>query len=413
MAHVRLMQYEWSDDPREVEYFLPDCWDVKVYDIAGAHRPELTDEQIERAIASPFGTGRIRDLAKGKKKVCILFDDMSRGTPTWKIAPFVLKELREGGIPDSAIEFICATGAHQAWDRASLVRKVGPDIMARYPVYNHVPFFNCTPLGKTSFGTKVEINSEVMSCDLKIAIGDISPHVSYGFSGGGKMIMPGVASYESIVEHHGVVHRPKGAPSGSPDPDFRSQRNPNLRDAIEFARMAGLDFSVHCMMNHRAEVVAIFAGDVEESQKVAIEEAKKHFYVPETTDNDITIANAFCKANEANIASGVAFRSVTRSGGTAVLIANSHLGQIGHYLFGNWGRSFGGKVMSKMSPPEWVKHCIFYSEFPEARNWDRFADKDLPRVCFPSQWAEVIGRLMEWHGTRAKVAVFPDATNQM
>jgi nickel-dependent lactate racemase len=40
--------------------------------------------------------------------------------------------------------------------------------------------------------------------------------------------------------------------------------------AIEFARMAKLDFSVHCMMNHKAEAVAIFAGDVEQSQKVAI-----------------------------------------------------------------------------------------------------------------------------------------------
>jgi hypothetical protein len=66
-----------------------------------------------------------------------------------------------------------------------------------------------------------------------------------------------------------------------------------------------------------------------------------------------------------------------------------------------------------MSPPPWVNHCIFYSEFPEARNRDRFADNDLPRVFFPSQWAEVIGRLMEWHGIQAKVAVFPDATNQL
>lgn len=412
MGSVRLMQYAWSDNPHEVEYFLPDCWNVTVHDIAGALRPALTAGQIHQAVASPIGSPSLREIAEGRKKVCILFDDMARGTPTWLVAPVVLAELKAAGIPDDAIEFICATGAHQSWDRAALVKKVGEDIMARFPVFNHVPFFNCTYLGKTSFGTKVEVNSEVMSCDLKIAIGDISPHVSYGFSGGGKMIMPGVASYDSIVEHHGIVHRPKGPPV-PPGPEFRSAANPNLRDAIEFARMARLDFSVHCMLNHRAEVVAVFAGDVEASQKVAIEEARKHFYVPPTEDNDITIANAFCKANEANIASGVAFNSVTRNGGTAVLFANSHFGQIGHYLFGNWGKTYGGKVLSKMSPPPWVNHCIFYSEFPEARNRDRFADNDLPRVFFPNQWAEVIGRLMEWHGTKAKVAVFPDATNQL
>jgi nickel-dependent lactate racemase len=412
MGSVRLMQHEWSDNPREVEYFLPDCWDVKVYDIAGAHRPALSADQIEAAIGSPIGSPTLRELARGKKKVCILFDDMARGTPTWRVAPFVLKELKAAGIPDSAIEFICATGAHQSWDRSALVRKVGEHIMNSYPVYNHVPFFNCTPLGKTSFGTRVEINSEVMSCDLKIAIGDLAPHVSYGFSGGGKMVMPGVASYESIAEHHGVVHRRHGPP-GQVDPNFRSANNENLRDAIEFARMAHLDFSVHCMLNHKTEVVRIFAGDVEASQKAAIEEAKQHFYVPETSDNDIAIANAYCKANEANIALPVAFRSVTRTGGTAVVIANSPFGQIGHYLFGSWGRSFGGRVWNKMSPPEWVRHCLFYSEYPEARNWDRFADQDLDRVFFPSQWAEVIGRLMEWHGTKARVAIFPDGTNQL
>ena len=95
MGSVKLWEYEWSDNPREVEYYLPDSWDVKVHNIAGAHRPELNDLQIEAAIASPIGTNRIRDLAKGKRKVCILFDDMSPGTPTWRIAP--VSRLRPSG----------------------------------------------------------------------------------------------------------------------------------------------------------------------------------------------------------------------------------------------------------------------------------------------------------------------------
>jgi len=412
MGTLKLMEYEWSDHPREVDYFVPDSWDVTICEIAGAHRPLLTLQEIRAKIDSPIASPTIQDLARGKKKVCILFDDMSRGTPTWKIAPLVLEELKAAGIPDSSIEFICATGAHEAWDRAALVKKVGPEIMAKYSVFNHMSFLSSQPLGKTSWGTRVEISSEVMSCDLKIAICDISPHAAYGFSGGGKMIMPGVSSYESIAEHHGVTHRRSGPP-GAPAPNFRSADNELLRDAIEFARMAKLDFSIHCILNPRAEVVDIFAGDVEASQRAGIDEAKKHFVVPESSDNDIAIANAFCKANEANFAMSVAFRSVKRSGGTAVVIANSHLGQIGHYLFGAWGKSYGGRIWHRMSPPEWVKHFLFYTEFPEGRNRERFAEKDLERVFFPSQWAEVVGRLMEWHGTKAKVAIFPDGTSQL
>jgi nickel-dependent lactate racemase len=89
------------------------------------------------------------------------------------------------------IEFICAVGAHQVWDRSLLVKKLGADIVTKYPVYNHDPFLNCTYLGKTSFDTRVEISAEVMSCDLKVSIQSVVPHSSYGFSGGGKMVMPG------------------------------------------------------------------------------------------------------------------------------------------------------------------------------------------------------------------------------
>ncbi len=62
--------------------------------------------------------------------------------------------------------------------------------------------------------------------------------------------------------------------------------------------------------------------------------------------------------------------------------------------------------------PAWINHCVFYSEFPEARNRYRWAEKDLAKVLFPTSWVEVISKLIEWHGFNAKVAVFPDGTNQ-
>jgi len=73
----------------------------------------------------------------------------------------------------------------------------------------------------------------------------------------------------------------------------------------------------------------------------------------------------------------------------------------------------GGRLWHRMGPPEWVRHLVFYSEFPEGRNRASFPDKDLSRVFFATQWAEVIGRLMEWHGAKASVAVFPDGTYQL
>ena len=243
MAFIRLMEYEWSDNPHEVDYYLPDSWDVTIYHIAGYQKPALTSEQIASSVAHPIGTSRLRDLARCKKKVCILFDDMVRGTPAYKVVPAVLAELKAGDIKDNQIEFICAIGAHQVWDRSLLAKKLGADIMAKYPVYNHDPFLNCTYLGKTSFGTRVEISAEVMSCDLKVSIQSIVPHSSYGFSGGGKIVMPGCSSYSSIVDHHTMTHRAFGEIlERTPDAKGVFQGNPKPQDAMEFARMGNVSF---------------------------------------------------------------------------------------------------------------------------------------------------------------------------
>jgi len=126
------------------------------------------------------------------------------------------------------------------------------------------------------------------------------------------------------------------------------------------------------------------------------------------------IANAYCKAIEATHATTAAYLAVKRTGGTAVTIANTHQGQIMHWLSGAWGMNAGGRnpIRGAHSVPAWVNHCVFYSEFPEARNRYRWAEKDLVKVLFPTNWAEVISKLIEWHGFNAKAAVFPDATNQ-
>jgi len=167
------------------------------------------------------------------------------------------------------------------------------------------------------------------------------------------------------------------------------------------------------MLNEKADVVAIFSGDIGESHKAAVAAAKEHYRVPLTRDNDIAISNAYCKADEATIATAAAFIAVKRTGGTAVTIANSHLGQIAHYLNGAWGLSTGGRGMGPgINVPAWVSHNIFYSEFPEARNWQRWSLKDRAKTIQPKDWTEVVGRLIEWHGFKAKVAIFPDGTNQ-
>jgi len=191
----------FGDD--EIEIGFPEGWKIAEVRMAGHGTPAMCDDQIREALAQPVGTPRLRDLARGKQRVCIIFDDLPKPTRTDRIAPFVIEELHAGGITDDRIRFLCAPGTHHPLGYPELAAKLGADIVDRYPVYNHSIWENLVFKGNTSAGTPVWINREFDSCDLKLGIGSIFPHGGAGFGGGGKLILPGISGIETIASHHG------------------------------------------------------------------------------------------------------------------------------------------------------------------------------------------------------------------
>ena len=196
------------DGGGERELDFPDDWDVHFCPSRGWERPALGDRAIRKAFAEPVGAPRIRDLARGKKEVVIIFDDITRPTPIHQIAPYVLEELRSGGDRRRQVRFVVASGTHGAHDNAALRAKLGQEILERYFVFQHNPYENCVSVGATRLGTAVAVNREVMSCDLKIGIGCILPHPQAGFGGGGKLILPGIAHIDTVDRfHHSIEGR--------------------------------------------------------------------------------------------------------------------------------------------------------------------------------------------------------------
>ena len=96
---VKIPRLIW-DGRGERELDFPRDWDVSFCPTRGWERPALSDEGMRKAFAKPIGTKRIRELARGKKEVVIVFDDITRPTPIYQIAPYVLEELRVAGIAD-------------------------------------------------------------------------------------------------------------------------------------------------------------------------------------------------------------------------------------------------------------------------------------------------------------------------
>ena len=149
------------------------------------------------------------------------------------------------GIPDDRIRFVAAHGGHGPMNRVDLVKRLGEAVVARFPVYNHNMYENCTYVGTTSHGTKVSVNAEVMHCDFKVAINITCPHHLVGFSGGAKMITPGVSSIDTIMANHQLeAHKLGFGADGAPTSSSRA-----YNEMEEAANLAKLDVTIECIVN--------------------------------------------------------------------------------------------------------------------------------------------------------------------
>jgi len=412
MNSVSLPQLAWYG-PKELVISLPDSWPVEVYNMAGYNRPALKPEEIKASIAQPIGTDPIRELAKGKSEVVIIFDDMTRVTRAAGIVPFVLEELAQAGIPDSKIRFVCALGCHGPHNRVDFSKKLGEKIVTRFPVYNHNAFDNCSYVGTTNtYGTKVYVNDEVMKCDLKIAVGSVVPHPMTGFGGGGKIILPGVTSFDTTQYNHTAFRQTVMENREHPVTGMALFDNNPLRfDIEEAAILSGLDVLINCTVNTWGETAAVFAGALKPAYAAAVDEAKAHYRTPKTKGENIIIANTFAKANEAvMIGLGTGFRTISPEGGDVVLIANAPDGQVTHYLLGIFGRTTAIPMRSQSRIPQHVNHVIVYSEYPDVTGRGYIEESD--KVLLVSKWDDVLKALQEFHGDGARVAVHPTADIQ-
>lgn len=414
MSIIKVPQLAWYE-AKELELPLPDGWPMEMAYMAGYNRRALEPSEIKAGIKSPIVGKPIRELARGKRDVVIIFDDQTRVTRAAKIVPYVLEELAEAGIPEKNIQFICGLGLHGVMYRPDMVKKLGADVVARFRVFNHNPFESCVYVGTTkTLRTRVYVNEEYMKCDLKIAIGSCVPHPGAGFGGGGKLILPGVTSFESIYWNHtrsGMMGAMSATPGAKPTMGMGIiDGNVFKIDIDECADLAGIDFLVNPIVNLWGEAVQMFAGsDFRRVHSEAVKVAKVHYATPKMTDKDLVIANAYAKVNEASIALSAAFPMLKAGGGDIVLISNAPEGQIPHYLGGLWGKSTGAVSYSRLKIPANVNRVLVYSEYPHpGSSWF----EEDPKIAYFAKWGDILEELNKAHGAGTKVGVIPDGTNQ-
>lgn len=393
-----------------VDLTLPDDWEVTDCRMPADALPEMTEAELRAVLAQPLGTKTIRELAEGKKDVCIMFDDMSRGTPCRTLAKLILEELAAAGIPKRHIRFICALGSHGTCTREDFVRKLGEDVVRQYAVFNHNPFQNCSLVGRTSGGIELYINDEVMACDLKIGIGSISPHPINGFGGGGKLMMIGCGGIQTIDQLHKASMNCIIKKGLSLSDCVGNRELDGMRKEIEEAvRITGFDFKIDAVLNSDCRIVALTAGDpVAEHEAGSALSARLNRSTAVPKDVDVVIANANVKANEASIAFVIARQLLKPQGGAIVLVDEIPTGQVVHHYAGAAGYYHGGidfRGIKDRLPG--VEKVIFCSPYPDIQSAISFGDDR--RITFAENWQEVMALLANYgKGTRA--AVLSDAT---
>lgn len=413
----RVPQKAWYGDS-DLELTFPPSWSVQYHSMPVEERPRLLHEGILKAFHNPIGTAPLSELARGKKNLVILFDDLTRPTRTYELVPYVLEELRLAGVEEKSIRFLCALGTHGALKRDDFAKKLGDEVLERFSVYNHNPYENCTLLGRTRFGTPVSINTEFMNCDFKIGIGCILPHWTRGFGGGGKILMPGVASIDTIQHNHSDVAKSGPAKDDRgmvalPSSVGRGKYDQNVMrlDIEEAVRMAKFDLIVNAIVNLQRETTDLFVGDPIEAHIAGVKVAAEVYATEAAMEKDIVVANSFSKANEAGIAVLLAVLSLKKSGGDLVLICNAPDGQVTHYLRRSFGKTIGGRLWApRRELPPMVKRFFVLSEYPDYAGWEWYAPPD--KIIWRKRWEEILEDLREAHGEKAAVSVFPDATIQ-
>lgn len=223
---------------------------------------------LEAALDSPIGRPALRDLAKGKTSAAISVCDITRPAPNQLTLPPLLRRLEESGMSEKNISILIATGLHRPASQDEIQSIVGAEIAATYRVLNHHAreLAEHRFLGQTARGTPVYIDERFIAADLHITLGFIEQHLMLGFSGGRKLIAPGLAAQETIK----ILHSPKfmrepKAVEGS------VEQNPLHAELIEIARMARHDFMLDVALTRTREIAGVFAGEPEAAHATGVE----------------------------------------------------------------------------------------------------------------------------------------------
>ncbi|MGO9240026.1 MAG: nickel-dependent lactate racemase [Bryobacteraceae bacterium] len=244
---------------------------------------------IDQALDHPVAGPPLEELARGRSSAAISVCDITRPAPNHVTLPPLLERLQRAGIARENITILIATGLHRPATAEEIVAIVGPEVSRRYRVENHFARRqeDHRHLGATARGTPVWIDRRFTDAGLRITLGFIEQHLMAGFSGGRKLVVPGLAYQDTIRALH-CPHfmRDPSAVEGS------IEHNPLHAELLEIAALAHHDFALDVALAPGRRICGVFAGEPRASHAAGIEFVRHHTtaWIPGLFDAAITSA---------------------------------------------------------------------------------------------------------------------------
>ncbi|MBA2493602.1 MAG: nickel-dependent lactate racemase [Acidobacteria bacterium] len=262
--------------------FINFTFDANKFDILGKtdFKPALTDVEIGEKLDNPIGEQTIEEIVKPSETVLIVVPDATRQTASGQIVNLLVRRLIAGGTMPFDIRIIFATGIHRQVTEDEKQTILTPFIAQRIKTLEHNPrdLAQIVRLGETENGIPIELNRALIEHNRVIIVGGITFHYFAGFTGGRKLICPGLASTRTISATHKLAFdcetksRREGVNTGILD------GNAVHESFMEIVRKLSPSFSINTIVGDQGKAVDLFCGDWVSAHRKACE-----FYALEHT----------------------------------------------------------------------------------------------------------------------------------
>jgi len=243
--------------------------------------------QVRKALRSPINAAPFSESLKRGEHLLLLVDDITRPTPVDRILPVLLEEL-ETYQKHIEVTILIALGTHREMTKDEIEKKVGAEIVSQYPVLNHAWDDDnaLVDLGTTPNGTPIRVNRLLQECDLCLGLGNVVPHNLAGWSGGGKIVQPGICGKETTFRTHLLAAR-------CPTSNLGKMMNPVRAEIEEVASQTKLAGVVNTVLDRHGSLVHLVAGAPRATYERAVELARPIWEVAVPRLADIVLVSSY------------------------------------------------------------------------------------------------------------------------